>query len=43
MEKEGEIREDDKFKGKEDLQKMVDEYNRKMEELENKKEGELLN
>ncbi len=42
MEKEGEIREDDKFKGKEDLQKMVDEYNGKMEELEKKKEVELM-
>ncbi|MEX1063825.1 MAG: ribosome recycling factor [Candidatus Paceibacterota bacterium] len=42
MEKEGEIREDDKFKGKEDLQKMVDEYNSKIEEMEKKKEGELM-
>ncbi|OHA63314.1 MAG: ribosome recycling factor [Candidatus Wildermuthbacteria bacterium RIFCSPHIGHO2_12_FULL_45_9] len=28
----GEIREDDKFKGKEELQKIVDEYNKKIEE-----------
>ena len=42
MEEDGEIREDDKFKGKEDLQKMVDEYNGKIEELENKKESELM-
>ncbi len=42
MEKNGEIREDDKFKGKDDLQKMVDEYNKKFEELEKKKETELM-
>jgi len=42
MEKNGDIREDDKFKGKEDLQKMTDEYNKKVEELEKKKEGELM-
>jgi ribosome recycling factor len=42
MEEEGDIREDDKFKGKEDLQKMVDEYNSKIEELEKKKEAELM-
>lgn len=42
MERDHEIREDDKFKAKEDLQKMVDEYNRRIEELENKKENELL-
>lgn len=42
MEKAGEIREDDKFKGKEDLQKLVDEYNGKIEDLEKKKENELL-
>jgi ribosome recycling factor len=43
MEKAGEIREDDKFRGKDELQKMVDEYNGKMEELEKKKEQELMN
>ncbi len=42
MEKSGEIREDDKFKGKGDLQKIVDEYNKKLEDLEKKKEQELL-
>ena len=42
MEKSGDISEDDKFRGKEDLQKVVDEYNRKLEELEKKKEGELM-
>ena len=42
MEKEGEIREDDKFRGKEELQKTTDEYNKKIEDIEKKKEGELL-
>ncbi len=42
LEKSGEIREDDKFKAKEDLQKLVDEYNGKIEVLEKKKEQELL-
>lgn len=43
LEKEGEIREDDKFRAKEELQKLVDEYNKKIEDIEKKKEGELLN
>lgn len=42
MEKNHEIREDDKFKAKEELQKMIDDYNKKIEELEKKKEIELL-
>jgi len=42
MEKNGEIREDDKFKSNEELQKLVDEYNQKIEDLEKKKENELL-
>ena len=42
MEKEGEIREDDKFRGKEELQKTTDEYNKKIEDIEKKKEEELL-
>lgn len=33
--------EDGQFKAKEDLQKMVDEYNKKIEEITNKKEEEL--
>lgn len=41
MEKNHEIREDDKFGAREDLQKLVDDYNKKIEELENKKETEL--
>lgn len=36
--KEGEIREDDKFRAKDELQELIDEYNKKIEELgENKK------
>lgn len=38
----GEIREDEKFRGREDLQKIVDEHNKKIEELEKKKELELM-
>ncbi len=42
MEHAHEINEDDKFKAKGDLQKLVDEYNKKIEELEKRKEQELL-
>ena len=41
--KEGKIREDDKFKAKEELQKIVDEYNQKIEELGEKKKKEIEN
>ena len=37
----GEIREDDKFKGKEDLQKLIDEYSKKIEGLVERKKQEL--
>ncbi len=38
-EKEGEITEDDKFRGKEELQKLVDQYNQKVDQIvEDKKE-----
>ncbi len=40
--KKGEIREDDKFRGKDELQKMIDDYNEKIEELDKKKEEEIL-
>lgn len=40
-EKAGEIREDDKFKGKDELQKVIDEYNEKIEETRKKKEEEI--
>lgn len=39
--KEGEISEDDKFKGKTDLQKLVDERNAEIEALASKKEKEI--
>lgn len=42
MEKAGEIREDDKFKAKEELQKLIDDYGKKTEEMEKKKESELM-
>jgi ribosome recycling factor len=41
-EKSGEISEDDKFSGKEKLQKVVDEYNLKIEETRKKKEEEIM-
>lgn len=41
-EKEGRIGEDEKFRGKDDLQKAVDEYNAKLEAVREKKEGEIL-
>jgi ribosome recycling factor len=40
-EKEGEISEDEKFSIKESLQEIVDEYNQKIEEIEEKKEEEI--
>lgn len=42
MEKEKKIREDEKFKLKDKLQDLVDEYNEKIEELGKKKEEELM-
>jgi len=42
MERKGEISEDDKFKGKEKLQEIVDEYNKKIEEIRAKKENEIM-
>ena len=41
-EKEGKISEDDKFSGKDYLQKIVDEYNKKIEEIREKKEAEIM-
>jgi len=40
-EREGNLREDDKFKGKDDLQKLVDEYNKKIETMVKNKQREL--
>ena len=41
-EKAKEISEDDKFKGKEELQKIIDEYNEKIKTLVEKKKNELI-
>lgn len=40
--KQGEIREDDKFRAKEELQELIDEYNKKIEELGERKKEEIL-
>lgn len=42
MEQRKEITEDDKFRAKEELQKTVDEYNKKIEEISEKKEKEIM-
>jgi ribosome recycling factor len=42
LEKEKEISEDDKFKGLEDLQKLVDEYTKKTEEVAAAKEKDIM-
>lgn len=39
--RQGKIREDDKFRAKDELQKLVDEYNEKIEEREKQKEKEI--
>jgi len=43
LEKKGELSEDDKFRAKEELQKLVDECNKKLEALTEKKEQEIAN
>ncbi|MBD3282577.1 MAG: ribosome recycling factor [Candidatus Portnoybacteria bacterium] len=42
MEREGEITEDEKFKAKDELQKLVDEYNGRIEEMKKKKEEDVM-
>ena len=42
LEKEGKITDDDKFKAKEDLQKIIDETNKNLENIFEKKEKEVL-
>jgi len=42
MEKRGELREDDKFRAKDDLQKMVDDYNKKLDEMHKIKETDIM-
>lgn len=41
LEKEGEISEDEKFRAKDELQKLIDNYNEKIEEMRGKKEREI--
>jgi ribosome recycling factor len=40
--REGKLSEDDKYKGKDELQDLVDEYNEKIDEMCEKKEKEIL-
>jgi len=42
LEKSGEMREDDKFKAKDELQKVVDDYNKKIEEKKKNKETDVM-
>jgi ribosome recycling factor len=42
MEKKGELPEDDKFKAKDDLQEVIDDYNKKIEELRKNKEQDVM-
>ena len=39
---EGKIREDDKFRGKNELQKLIDDYNEKIEEMVERKKREIM-
>lgn len=39
---ESKIREDDKFRAKDELQKLVDDYNKKIQEIKEKKEKEIM-
>lgn len=40
--REGKIREDDKYRGKEELQELIDEYNQRIENLGEKKRKEIM-
>ena len=40
--REGKIREDDKFRGKDKLQELIDEYNEKVEKIGERKEKEIM-
>lgn len=42
MERKGELPEDDKFKAKDDLQELVDDYNKKIEDLRKNKESDIM-
>ncbi len=41
LEREGEVREDDKFKAKDELQKLIDNYNEKIEAIGDRKKKEI--
>ncbi|MAF59618.1 MAG: ribosome recycling factor [Candidatus Pacebacteria bacterium] len=41
--KDGEMSEDDKFRAKDDMQKLVDEANKKLDDMAEKKEQEIMN
>ena len=41
--KEKEITEDNKFKAKDELQELIDEYNKKVEEIAERKKQEIIN
>jgi ribosome recycling factor len=41
LEREGEVREDDKFKAKDELQKMIDSYGKKIDEIGDRKKKEI--
>lgn len=43
LEKEGEISEDEKFRGRDEIQKLVDSANKSVLEIESKKETEIMN
>ncbi|MDH4129927.1 MAG: ribosome recycling factor, partial [Spirochaetota bacterium] len=40
--KEGKLREDDKFKGKDELQEVIDDYNERVEKMVKSKEEEIM-
>jgi len=40
--KQGEIREDDKFRAKDNLQELIDKYNKKIEEIGERKKKEVF-
>ena len=42
MERKGEIREDDKFRAKDELQELIDDYNKKIDEMKKNKESEVM-
>lgn len=42
LEKEGKISEDDRFRGKDEIQKVVDEYNKIVEDIQESKEKEIM-